>query len=531
MPHVKPPPPKDLPANLHGTLKTLLLERFGLKSFREGQLDVITSVLSGHDAMAVMPTGGGKSLCYQMPALARPGIVIVISPLIALMRNQVQAMQALGIPAGCLYSGQDQEEKVRTFATMKDSPQYLLYLSPERVQKPGFAAWLKTQNISLFAIDESHCVSQWGPDFRKDYFRLELLRELRPTAPILALTATATPPVLKDIEEKLSLRNPDKHIHGFYRPNLYYQVEQCDNDGEKYAFLEQALQQTPKGRVLIYCGTRNQTEDVANTFRKEFPGLGYYHAGLSPEQRQKTELDYGVGKIRVLAATNAFGMGIDHPDVRLVVHLQMPANIESLYQEMGRAGRDGTPSTCLLLFSKKDKGLHAYFINKTPLEKKYVAARWRALDTITQFSEGGECRHAGILTYFKDSRRLKACGHCDVCLPASPRKIAEPKPVARLASSLKKPTKSRSKSASKFSDDKPLSSKEQLRADMLKDWRKSYADERDIPAFLVFSNKTLNDLARKNPTTLDQLEGIYGLGDHKIEHLGPEIIKQLEALE
>ncbi len=512
-------------------LQNLLHDRFGLSTFREGQLDVIKSVLNGHDAMAVMPTGGGKSLCYQMPAIAKPGLVVVISPLIALMRNQVQNLQLLGIPSGCLYSGQEHEEKVATFNKIKTSPNFLLYLSPERVQKPGFAPWLKEQNVSLFAIDESHCVSQWGPDFRKDYFKLDLLREIKPNVPILALTATATPPVLKDIEQKLSLREPDKHIHGFYRPNLYYQVEGCDQEGNKFSFLEQALKQTPKGRVIIYCGTRNQTEEVANTFAAQFPDLGYYHAGLSAEQRLQTEMDYTSGKIRILAATNAFGMGIDHSDVRLVVHIQMPANIESLYQEMGRAGRDGKPSTCLLLYSKKDKGLHAYFIGKAELEKKYVNARWRALETIVQFAEGGECRHAGILTYFRDSRRLAACGHCDVCDPDSERRVDKPVHAKLAKATTVKKSKSKSKSRSgKSLDDTPLSHQEEVRAEVLKEWRKSYAEEHDVPAFLVFSNKTLNDLAKKNPTSLTELERVYGMGEHKVEHLGQLILDKLADL-
>jgi len=506
-------------------LDSLLSQRFGLPSFRKGQREIIESIVAGRDAMAVMPTGGGKSLCYQLPALVKDGIVVVISPLIALMNDQVRALESLGIAAGCLHSGQSFEEKAETFAKVKQHKSFILYLSPERVQKEGFATWIKTKAISLFAVDESHCVSQWGPDFRKDYYRLELLRSLKPEVPILALTATATPPVLADIIRQLKLRNPDRHIHGFYRPNLYYQVESCENDGFKMAFVEQALNQVKEGRVLIYCGTRRQAEDVVNDLGSRFPDMGYYHAGLSAEQRSKTQEDYSKGKIRILAATNAFGMGIDHPDVRLVTHFQMPANIESLYQEMGRAGRDGKPSTCLLLYSRKDKGLHAHFITQANLEKPLANSRWRALETIVQYSEGGECRHAGILTYFKDSTRMKACGHCDICDPSSDRKIEPPSYVQE--PKVKRAKKK--KAAGKTRDESPLSSDEEVRAEVLRTWRKEYADKNDIPAFLVFSNKTLHELARRNPTNLVELEEVYGMGPQKVEHLGAEILAQLES--
>jgi ATP-dependent DNA helicase RecQ len=489
----------------------------------------LNSVLNKKDTMAVMPTGGGKSLCFQMPAIFFNGIVVVVSPLIALMRDQVQSLQRLGIPGGAIYSGQTPAEKRIVFDGIKSNKHFILYLSPERVQREGFALWIKKQNVALFAIDEAHCVSQWGSDFREDYHRLKLLRELRPDVPILALTATATPEVLDDISKQLKLQKPDRHVYGFYRKNLFYQVVSCGDFNEKLSYLQQAIVQNPQGRILIYCGTRKQTESVASFLKNKFDKVGFYHAGLSSDERTEIQNELSTGKLRILAATNAFGMGIDHSDVRLVVHMQMPANIESFYQEMGRAGRDERDSTCLLLYAKKDKGLHAYFINSSSAEPSMIRRRWSGLEAITQFAEGGECRHGGILTYFRDTQRIKSCGHCDICLPDSSRMISKPEgkfviPAEAISTSKKKKSSSKN---SKSNPDEPLSPPQEVRVDVLKLWRKEYADANDIPAFIVFSNKTLRDLAIKNPSNETELLKVYGMGPHKVEHFGALILERL----
>jgi ATP-dependent DNA helicase RecQ len=502
--------------------ETTLESSFKLDRFRLGQKEIISAIVSGKDVLAVLPTGGGKSLCYQLPAVHLQKLVIVISPLIALMKDQVLALKNKSIPAGCLYSGQSPDEKREVFSDINQGGAFVLYLSPERAQKEGFQKWILTKEVALFAIDEAHCVSQWGHDFREEYGQLSILKTIKPEVPILALTASATPLVLADIAKNLKLKKPEKMVHGFYRPNLYYQVEQCQSEDEKAEILLQALNQNTEGRVLIYCGTRKVTESLTEFLQERFEGVGFYHAGLATNQRTKIQESYVNKELRILVATNAFGMGIDQPDVRLVVHFQMPGNIDSLYQEMGRAGRDGKHSTCLMLYSKKDKGLQSFFIQSSEAPSKIKDLRYRNLDTLVDYSEGSECRHSEILTYYKDSQRISNCGHCDSCDPTSHRRIQ--RPLFEVLSKIKT-TKVKIKKTSTANI--TLDPIQEARFQVLRTWRKAKALELDIPAFVVFSDKTLRDMAIKNPQNVEDLKNVNGIGDAKLEKFGWDLLAEL----
>ena len=398
-----------------------LNERFGFASFRPGQEDVIRAVLAGRDAMAVMPTGQGKSLCYQLPATLLPGLTLVISPLIALMQDQVTAMRQRKIAAAAFHSGLSGLEKSRVMEDLQQRRVQLLYLAPERMQHEGFLRLLRSLWVSLLVVDEAHCISQWGHDFRPDYLKISRLRRELTNPPCLALTATATARVQMDLCRRLSLRDPFRLVAGFRRTNLALSVHRCQTLREKLGMVERLVCVTEKGTILIYCATRRTVEEVAGWLGQSHPSVGYYHAGLSDEQRRLVHDDFRQGTLRILVATNAFGMGIDKPDVRLVLHFDIPGSLEAYYQEAGRAGRDGQPAACVLLFHERDVATQEYFIAQASKDSE-GAERAERMTTLLQeflrYVSVPTCRQVAILGYFSDRAEpaLGPCGLCDRCV-------------------------------------------------------------------------------------------------------------------
>ncbi|MBI4593413.1 MAG: DNA helicase RecQ [Candidatus Rokubacteria bacterium] len=395
-------------------LHELLKRAFGFDAFRPLQREIIEDSLAGRDVFALLPTGGGKSLCYQLPALIRPGLTVVVSPLIALMKDQVDAMDIMGIPATCLNSSLDAEESERRRDNLERGDYRLLYVAPERLMLPGFLQRVRRRNVSLIAVDEAHCISEWGHDFRPEYRRLAEVRDLLPETPILALTATATERVREDILRQLRLRNPAVYVGGFNRPNLTYRVVAKHRPYEQVrAFVR--LRRSDSG--IVYCQSRRTAEQLAERLQAEGIPARPYHAGLGAEERTRTQELFLRDEIRVITATIAFGMGINKPNVRFVIHYDLPKNLEGYYQETGRAGRDGLPAECLLLFGAGDTVKYAQFIEQKTDPGEQAVAR-RQLREIVHYAESARCRRLELLGYFGETFR-EPCAACDNCL--SPR--------------------------------------------------------------------------------------------------------------
>jgi len=349
------------------------LARFKLTSFRTGQREVIEAVLAGHDCLCIMPTGGGKSLCYQLPAVARHGVTLVVSPLIALMKDQVDALHDLGIAATFINSSLSAREQYGRMDAMAAGEFDLVYIAPERLRSSIFVEKLRATQLQLLAVDEAHCISEWGHDFRPDYARLGLVRQRLGYPQTIALTATATPQVRADVAKQLQLRQPKTFITGFARPNLHFEVHHAYSDLDKDQTLIDFLAETP-GAGIVYASTRKRCEALVETLRSRTKGrnIGLYHAGLEQEDRRHVQDDFMSGRVPIIVATNAFGMGIDKADLRFVVHYNIPGSVEAYYQEAGRAGRDGLPSRCLLIYTPKDRSTQEYFIDSSYPEPEVV---------------------------------------------------------------------------------------------------------------------------------------------------------------
>ena len=356
---------------------------FGYDDFRPLQREIVTSILGGQDVVVLMPTGGGKSLCYQLPALLRDGLAVVVSPLISLMKDQVDKLRTMGVAATYINSSLDPPEAGKRQAEVARGAVKLLYVAPERLMLPSFLRLLSLVKPSFFAIDEAHCISEWGHDFRPEYRELRRLRELFPSTAIAAFTATATPRVQADIVNQLVLRQPARYQASFNRPNLFYEVK------PKQAAFDQLtdyLRARGPGAGIIYCHTRAATESVAQKLTAEGFSAAPYHAGLAPEERRLRQEAFVNDTVQIIVATIAFGMGIDKPDVRFVVHYDLPKNLEGYYQESGRAGRDGEPSNCILFYSHADAGTHEYHINEKPSPAEQEVA-WQQLRQMVNWAK------------------------------------------------------------------------------------------------------------------------------------------------
>ena len=584
-------------------LLSLLKEHFGFAAFRPLQEEIIRDALAGRDVVALLPTGGGKSLCYQLPALARAGLTVVVSPLIALMKDQVDALQANGIAATFLNSSLNALEYQARLRGLHHGDYRLLYMAPERLMQPDSLNNLQRWQVNFLAIDEAHCISEWGHDFRPEYRRLVELRERFPALPIMALTATATERVRDDIRTLLRLKDGAYYVASFNRPNLTYRVLAKVNPFEQIlAFL-----QTQSGESgIIYCQSRKTTEQLADRLQTHGIMARPYHAGLTPEERTRHQELFLRDEVQVICATIAFGMGINKSNVRFVVHYDLPKNLESYYQETGRAGRDGLPSECVLLFSAGDTVKQQRFINEKPdIQEQQIAHT--QLRQMVQYAECATCRRVELLQYFGEKSDQENCGGCDNCL--SPRdtfdgtkeactvlscvaqirktsgfgvglnhviavltgantekirrwgheqlnaygsgknihsrpewaaisrelirlgylqQITEPFPILEITAQgqrfLQEPqplmlTKPMSTPERKTAPVGELAHDEVL-FNRLRQLRKVLADERDIPAYVVFSDVALRQMARDYPTNEREFLQISGVGNRKLQEFG-----------
>ena len=435
--------------------REVLTEVFGYPDFRPGQADAVAAVLSGRDAVVLLPTGSGKSICYQVPALVfrrrQAGTTLVVSPLIALMNDQVAALEGYGVQAAALHSHRQSSQQHASIEAFERGELDLLYVSPERSASQNFRGSLQRATVALLAIDEAHCVSQWGHDFRPDYLRLGELRELL-DCPAVALTATATQAVLTEIETELELRSPVPVRSGFARPNLQFAVLRARTQKLRLAALRAELDSSGlrpsrgAGRGIVYCSTRKTVESIAKTLRSEGFAVGYYHAGRTKLARERAQRAFDVGRTRVLVATNAFGMGVDLPDIRLIVHFQTPGSVEAYYQEAGRAGRDGEPARCVLYFGTGDLMTQRRLAQNSSRNAALEARRENALKAMERYATSIRCRHQALVAHFTASPLCEepVCGRCDVCMDSDAVREQQravetnPEPVRTLAPEAKR---------------------------------------------------------------------------------------------
>ena len=505
------------------TPEDILKSVFGYESFRPMQRKIIQNVLDGRDTLAVMPTGGGKSLCYEIPAMILPGITVVVSPLIALMQDQVAQLESYGIPAICLNSSLEREDYQRCCRKILSGEIKLLYVSPEGLNSGRITSLLQNSKSSVdcIAIDEAHCISEWGHDFRPDYMEITHIRNQFPKSVFLALTATATKQVQADITKNLRMENPEIFIASFNRPNLFLQVIKKDRPVDQVlSFVEKH----PGQSGIIYCFSRKQVDLVAKELLINGIKALSYHAGLTDAQRSKNQHDFISDKVDIMVATVAFGMGINKPDVRFVIHFDMPKSIEQYYQEIGRAGRDGLEAEALLLYSAGDIHKIRYFFKDNFDSSKSE----NLLQGMIKYCESPICRRQALLSYFGESysNARKDCvsseNCCDIC---TSKKIDFSRPRAILHKKIQSfPKPSKKYSGTLFVSDF-LEDNEKILSEKLRSWRKKTAEELNVPPYVIFGDKTLFDIAKKKPLNIKELTECYGIGEKKAEKFGYFILK------
>jgi ATP-dependent DNA helicase RecQ len=490
-----------------------LKQYFGYDEFRKGQAELIDAIINGRDVLGVMPTGAGKSVCYQVPAMMLPGVTMVISPLISLMRDQVLALVSNGIPAAFINSSLTESQCSRAMANACGGQYKIIYIAPERLLVHSMLELARALQISLIAVDEAHCISQWGQDFRPGYLDIPVFVNGLPHRPrMAAFTATATPRVRDDILKTMGLKTPHIMVTGFNRPNLYFEVKQPK---DKYAALARYLRKNDTNGI-VYCSTRKEVESVTDKLIADGYSAARYHAGLSNSERIKSQDDFLYDRVKIIVATNAFGMGIDKSDVRFVIHYNMPQNVESYYQEAGRAGRDGLNSDCILLYARRDIKTALFLINQSE-NRDEIARNKQLLNKMIQYCETGGCLRQYMLNYFGE-RTDGGCGNCGICIG----NIDEPDVAVDAQKEF-----SHTMQLNKAGKRSMLAHTENELFVKLKELRLVIAREAKVPAFVIFSDATLVDMCQKHPRTEKEMLAVSGVGQVKLERYGKRFLQVL----